>query len=433
MNKDEIELREYDDTSPQDTLLPSNSSTSSSSLPIPPDWRTSSLLRAQILTCFYFFIVVGLNDQIVGNLIPVLTDHYNISKVQISMVFILQFFGYGLSAVTNGWLHRNLGKFGVIVLSNCCLLLTYLIISFKPPVFIFIMVYFGSGVGVGLIDSCTNVWLSTLRDHNELMGLLHGFYGVGSFIQPVLISHLLEKVNGDFKWVYIIMTLLSFISVCLSLFFKNEGKVVHVEQEDDQKPKIYGVMDALREPLVIYSALYLFLYIGVEVSIGSWLLTYLMEVKTMPHIDASFIVSWFWIGLTLGRFILGFTTKFFPNEYTANLAYSITSLILYLSYSLTTLFTTHLTILLITLAGIFIGPLFPTSNITLVKNLSPEKHIVSVGLMNSIGGSGAAILPFLVGVIAKWISMKWLHLLISSLMAGYVIVWIRCAWLVKSK
>lgn len=425
MSKDDIELTEYD-SSPQDTLL-SQSDTPSD----PPDWRSSHLLQAQILTCFYFFIVVGLNDQIIGNLIPVLTQHYNISNVEVSMVFILQFLGYGLSAVTNGWLHRTIGKFGVIILSNCCLLATYLINSFKPPIWIFVGIYFWSGVGVGLIDSCTNVWLSTLKDHNELMGLLHGFYGVGSFIQPVLISHLLGKVGNDFKWVYIIMSGLSFISVCLSLFFKNEGRVINTEL--DQDPKIHGVMDALKDPLVIYSAFYLFLYIGVEVSIGSWLLTYLIQVKSMSHIDASYIVSWFWIGLTLGRFILGFTTRFFKNEYTANLTYSIISLILYTTYTITTFFTTTFTILLITISGIFIGPLFPTSNITLVKNLSPEKHIVSVGLMNSIGGSGAAILPFLVGIIAKWINMKWLHLLISLLITGYVIIWLRCGWLLNYK
>jgi len=415
------------------------------------DWRDSNILKGQILTCFFSMITVGLNDQTVGSLIPTLTKQYDVNQTTVSTVFALQFLGYATSALSNEFLHVKLGRRGVMSLANGFLLTTYVVNSMRPPIWIFIMIYYFTGLGVGLMDSCMNVWLSSLIDHNELMGLLHGFYGIGSVISPPLISHLLKWFDGDFRSYYIFLSMLAITGVILcQTLFKNEGRLKYEyescggghrhddgdddydDTDDEEEQESVTVKSAMKNKTVITFSLYLFLYIGAEVSIGSWLLSYLMKVKNLDQIGASYIVSWFWIGLTVGRIVLGFVTKFFKNEYRANYAYSALSLLVYLIYTIFTLTTDETTSkhfklftnIIMFIDGVFIGPLFPTSNITLMKLLPVSLHVSAVGVMSSIGGSGAAILPFLVGSITHLTKLDYLPIFVSLMLIGYVIIWI---------
>ncbi|CCH42130.1 putative permease [Wickerhamomyces ciferrii] len=406
---------------------------------LPKDWRHSNLLKFQILICFCCMVIVGINDQTVGTLIPTLTHHYNTEQTTISTVFALQFLGYATSALSNEHLHVKFGRRGVMILSNAFLLITYLVNSFKPPIFIYIGIYYFAGLGVGLLDSCMTVWLSSLVDHNEIMGLLHGFYGIGSVFAPPYISHLLKWFNSDFKYHYITLSVVSSLGViACSILFKNESKLKYeydhkiAGNHDDDVEQDHGsnLKKVLKMPTVLIFSAYLFLYIGAEVSIGSWLLSYLMKIKNLDQIQSSYIVSWFWIGLTIGRILLGFVTKYFKNEYRANLYYASLSLICYLIYSLFTLSISseykHFTIwtnILVIICGIFIGPLFPTGSITLMKILPSNLHVSSVGIMTSLGGSGAAILPFFVGILTHATSLEILPILISLMIIGYVMIW----------
>lgn len=52
------------------------------------------------------------------------------------------------------------------------------------------------------------------------------------------------------------------------------------------------------------------LYAGSEVTIGGWLLTFLMNVRNGSPTASSLATSGFWIGVTVGRFSLGWITGY---------------------------------------------------------------------------------------------------------------------------
>lgn len=56
-------------------------------------------------------------------------------------------------------------------------------------------------------------------------------------------------------------------------------------------------------------AFYLLVYMGVEVTIGGWTVTYLMRVRDGDPFDSGMASTGFWLGLTCGRIILGFVTS----------------------------------------------------------------------------------------------------------------------------
>src|SRR5258708_8120779 len=60
----------------------------------------------------------------------------------------------------------------------------------------------------------------------------------------------------------------------------------------------------LKIPVVWFATLFLLFYVGVEVSLGSWGYTFLLENRHESDLLAGGIVSGYWLGLTRGRFIL---------------------------------------------------------------------------------------------------------------------------------
>lgn len=55
-------------------------------------------------------------------------------------------------------------------------------------------------------------------------------------------------------------------------------------------------------------AVFLFYYVGVEVSIGGWVATFMENVRDGEKFASGSVATGFWLGLTVGRVILGFVT-----------------------------------------------------------------------------------------------------------------------------
>lgn len=160
------------------------------------NWRHSRLLQIQIVSAYFVFILFGLNEQTVGTLIPKLQEHYHLSDLHVSFIFFCSVLGYLTMAFVNNQTHDKLGIRGVAVLGASAMCLGNLSASFKPPFLIFLICYFSNGVGLGALDASLNAWMGNLVDSNQLLGILHGCYGIGSLVSPSLITYLLEKPSS---------------------------------------------------------------------------------------------------------------------------------------------------------------------------------------------------------------------------------------------
>lgn len=55
-------------------------------------------------------------------------------------------------------------------------------------------------------------------------------------------------------------------------------------------------------------ALFLFFYVGVEVALGGWIVTFMITVRKGGAFASGMTATGFWLGLTIGRVVLGFVT-----------------------------------------------------------------------------------------------------------------------------
>ena len=86
-----------------------------------------------------------------------------------------------------------------------CKLITYIVISCHPPYPVVVIILALAGVGNGLLDAAWNAWIGTMDHPNQILGLLHGFYGVGATIAPLIATSMVTKYDLDWWNFYYIM------------------------------------------------------------------------------------------------------------------------------------------------------------------------------------------------------------------------------------
>lgn len=55
-------------------------------------------------------------------------------------------------------------------------------------------------------------------------------------------------------------------------------------------------------------AIFLLGYVGVEVALGGWIVEFMIQVRHGGAFESGITATGFWLGLTIGRFVLGFIT-----------------------------------------------------------------------------------------------------------------------------
>lgn len=431
------------------------------------DWRDSTLLKLQIIAGYLVFILFGLAEQTVGTLIPKFQDHYEIDDIQTSFIFLASVAGYFLMALLNEITHKNLGIRGVVILGSVSMTCAYLIVSFKPPFSIFIFCYILNGIGFGSLDASLNTWMGCLIDSNQLLGILHGCYGIGCMISPPVITGLLERAKNPWQWnkYYMVLSSVGALNtIFLILAFRHEtskkykfamilknkkGKKLDEENEfeldtfrnqsevsttndelDNEKEDHSSVplSEALKSKLVWLFSIILFIYVGGEVSFGSWLITFLTRIKSLSYTYSSYMATSFWAGLTAGRIGLGFVTAhYFKNELVANFLYMFLSFAGFLAFWMLSWVTTNFFLFIIVfLAGAFVGPIFPTTIVASLKILPHKYHAAGLGFICAFGGGGAAALPFLIGIIAEssTLGLTLLPCIVMSIFAFLCLMWL---------
>jgi fucose permease len=102
--------------------------------------------------------------------------------------------------------------------------------------------------------------------------------------------------------------------VCVACFWDSTGasfrlsKKQHPEYDVEKGGlrKILFKMPAARVSWIC--SIFLLGYVGIEVALGGWVVTFMKEVRHAAPFSSSMTSTGFWLGITIGRIILGFVT-----------------------------------------------------------------------------------------------------------------------------
>ena len=138
-----------------------------------------------------------------------LEKYYGLTYTVVSLVFLSPVVGYTLAALSNNNMHMKFGQRGIAILAPLCHMIAFTVAAVHPPFPALVVVYMIGGFGTGLEDSAWNAWIGNMANANELLGLLHGAYGLGATIAPLVATTMITKAGLPWWYYYYFMVSLN--------------------------------------------------------------------------------------------------------------------------------------------------------------------------------------------------------------------------------
>ncbi|KAG8926710.1 hypothetical protein FRC01_008458 [Tulasnella sp. 417] len=386
---------------------------------------SNSLLLYRICT-YGIMILEGWSDATAGPLLPVIQRHYNMNFTVVSMLFVTSATGFALGAIVNVPLtdRYGLGKASIITVCAAFQVLAYALIPPALPFPVMCVSYALIGFTMALQNAQTNVFVSSLPGNaSSAMGLLHGFYGIGATAAPLVATQVGQ--TGHWSYFYLTSVGLAVINTAFSLYvfrLKRLEDLLPPHENAEETPALqgskYGAI--LRRKQVHLLAAFAMVYVGAEVTVGGWIVTFLEQLRGGGP-NAGYVSSGFFGGLTLGRFIL-WPINDLLGKHRAIYAYMVVAagleLVVWLVPNLIT------NAVAVAIVGMALGPMYP-----IVMNIAAEvlpKWILagSIGYVASTGQVGSALFPFLTGLLATKRGVQVLQPLVIGLFGLMAVLWL---------
>ena len=202
--------------------------------------------------------------------LPMLTElqieaDYGLSYTVTSLVFLSPFAGYTLAACFSDRLHLFFGRRGISLFAPSCKVIAYVVIATHPPFPAVAAILALAGLGNGLVDAAWNAWIGSLTHTNELLGIMHGFYGLGATISPLISTTIITKGGLGWWTFFYLMASLSAVEIGAGAwaFWKETGaKYTDVNRANGQGSGM--TRQALKKKVTWICAVFLLCYVGLE-------------------------------------------------------------------------------------------------------------------------------------------------------------------------
>lgn len=385
---------------------------------------------AVLMTLFFMWgFITCLNDI----LIPHLKQLFNLNYAQAMMSQFAFFVAYAIVSIPAGGVIRRIGyRFGIVL---GLITMTIGCFLFYPAAdirnyYVFLIALFILAAGVATLQVAANPYVNVLgssKTASSRLNLAQAFNSLGTTIAPyvgsILILGAAAKIITNFHpkspaetqlytllqakvvqvpyiWLGIVLLVIAFFFLVIELpdirsFEKDKKEDLDVTEENTKSVWSH-------KPLLL-GAVGIFIYVGAEVSIGSFLVNYLsspainldLSIKTVGQ-----FVALYWAGAMIGRFVGSYLQKkIMPAKVLAFNAVAAGCLVLI------SMLTKHYVAMTAILAvGLFNSVMFPTifslALEGLGKNLSKGSGILCTAIV------GGAIIPVVQGFLADRIGVQ---------------------------
>jgi len=279
------------------------------------DSNTGALVIVTILF-FMWGLITSLNDV----LIPHLKAIYTLTYVQAMLVQFCFFGAYAIVSLPAGALIRRIGYqkgavTGLLIAAVGCAL-------FYPASFsgygVFLFAFFVLASGITVLQVAANPYVAVLgpaRTASSRLTLTQAFNSLGTTIGPAVGGLLILSAVGATAGAVLdpateaasvrgpYLALAGTLVVLAVLFMM--AKLPKIDDSAEVAVASEATGSVLAHRHLVLGAIGIFLYVGAEVSIGSFLINFLGEshIAGLSHADAAHYVSIYWGGAMIGRFI----------------------------------------------------------------------------------------------------------------------------------
>jgi FHS family glucose/mannose:H+ symporter-like MFS transporter len=361
-----------------------------SRIPTENAMKPLKLSKRFLLGCMYIFLVTGAMVVMTSSVLTYLMQYYHLSYEQGGLLLSIQAGGCLLSTFLSGALAIRIGRKSTLLLAAGCFLLGYTGLTLLPPLLLLQVLLFIAGLGWGAFNNLVNYLLAlAIQGDSGKLILVHSSYSIGAFLAPFLVG---LSVGLGLSW-RIPTGLIAVLSLVLIVVIM--AMPIQESSPGAGENNKFSLAFLRKWRFYLYMLL-LFAYVGTEMGIIGWLVTYLTELRQYRIPDAQYLLSVLMVSMIAGRIAVSFLSSRFRK--------SLFLMIEGISIFLCVLLLINASLPpLITIAVILVGLSFSAFYAMVLvnaSNLIVESSLVS-GLIMSLGGLGATVTPLLVGIFAE--------------------------------
>lgn len=381
------------------------------------------MITLLLIVIFIAFIGLGVPDALFGTAWPAIYQEFNLPISTANCVTLLISCCTMFSSLFSDRVVNKFGTGKVTAFSTTMTALALLGFSYSGNIFWLCIFAIPLGFGAGAIDTALNNYVALYYKATH-MNFLHCFYGVGVSLSPYLMSIALSSQTNwrfGYRFAFFIQGTIAFITI-LSLplwgkIHKMRQQATLITSVDDTDTKEHqprtlslrqmSKVSSIRSVWLIFMA-----YCGIEFTCGTWGSTFLVNSKGMAVENAAKMITLFYVGLALGRFIAGI----FANKLTSwKLLYVGFSILCLAIVTLTLPLPTFIAGFALFLAGFGCGPIFPNLIHLTPKNFGRDISQSVMGSQMAASYVGTMVMPFFFGFLAQSISTDIFPLFLSTL------------------
>ncbi len=369
-----------------------------------------------LIVIYITFIGLGIPDSLFGTAWPAIYTDFDLPVSWASFITLTISGGTIVSSLLASKMIRRLGTGRVTAISTAMTAAALLGFSCSKSFWFLWLMAIPLGLGAGAIDTGLNNYVA-LHYKASHMNFLHCFYGIGVTLSPFLMSLALSQDTNWRKgyriifWFQLAITILS--AATLPMWKKMGDK--QSEEESEQGTSSFGI---LKNPKIYIVGLVFFSSCGIEYTCGNWGSTFLVDAKGMSVDTAATVITFYYTGMTLGRFLSGILSTKLSSSRIIKFSQAIIALaILLLLLPLPSV----ACCVALFLIGLGNGPIYPNLLHLTPFHFGAEASQSAMGMQMAIAYLGILSAPAVFGLIAQNLGVGLFPYFIGCLFAVMII------------
>lgn len=360
-------------------------------------------VKSNLKLAFFKFLifaalaVVGIYHAILGTSLPAMRMTLDLDLSQAGAMGSAFWLGYTVSILAGGVLADRYERHKVVILGSLLMGLGSAMLGYWPYLWPNLVLICMLGGGTGVVTSSSTALVMGLHPGKEalLISILHFFYALGTISGSYGMAYLLGK-GGDWRWIYqgggafmlILPAALWFLRPRAAFF----GKGINHRE----------FLKLLKDPRMIILILVTILGLGSQNAFSLWLVSFLVESRSVSIYHAGIGMVLFSVGMMAGRLAAGVLSL------RVDQVKVVMGLFLLLNAGLILLLTAWnppLVLVYCFVAGLGFSGIFPILA-AVAGSTFPSFQGTSVGLLGTAVGVGSTLLPLIISAVSVRSSLQ---------------------------
>jgi len=247
------------------------------------------------------FVMLGLPDGMLGTAWPAMRGTFGAPVGDLGLILLIATAGSVLVTTFVGRLIQRLGVPALLAAAGTVAGLGYAGFALAPGFWLVLAASVLTGASAGLLDAGLNTAVA-LTGRARLLNLLHGFYGVGTALGPLVITAAI--LTGSWRPAYLALLVIDLVVAAAWLRQRQRLGAPPARTEQAAEPDTHpsGQWSRRRYRGVVAAGLTVFfVYTGLEVGAGQWEASFCRGHLNMSAGATGLAVFGYWGALTAVR------------------------------------------------------------------------------------------------------------------------------------